>query len=105
VYFIWGALVVLPETTNFTTKFSWWRPLAMFFVGAGIITLFETVFRLFALKYRRGWIVSLIWSLKMLAIGFILGDWQSLGWFWALVLAAIGVVILLRVFAPRVGLT
>ena len=101
VYFIWGALVVLAERSRFTTKFSSWGPWAIFFVGVGIITLFETVFRLLTLEYRRGWIASFIWSLKMLAIGFCLGNWESLGWFWALILAAIGTIILLSALAPR----
>ena len=90
--FIWGALVLLAGTTNFSMQYSWWDGWGVFFTGAGIITLIETVFRLLMPEYRYKWVGSLIFGCILLAFG--LGAWESAGWIWILVLFAIGVIIL-----------
>lgn len=96
VVFIWGALVLLAQTTNFAANFSWWDGWGVFFTGAGVIVLVETVIRLQIPAYRRKWVGSLIFGLILLGIG--LGDW---GWFWPLVLFAIGVIILVSTLGRR----
>jgi hypothetical protein len=90
--FIWGALVLLAEVTNFGANYSWWDGWGVFFTGAGVITLIGTVVRLQIPEYRGKWVGSLIWGCILLAFG--LGTWESAGWIWVLVLFAIGVIIL-----------
>lgn len=94
--FIWGALVLLAQTTNFAANFSWWKGWSVFFTGAGVIVLVEGVIRLLIPQLRRRVVGCLIFGFILLGIG--LGD---LGWFWPLVLFAIGVIILVKVFARR----
>lgn len=100
-YFIWGALVILAQITDFSANFEWWNGWAVFFIGAGIITLVETAFRLVVPKYRRRWAPCLVWAFIMLAIGFGSGGWEIPGWFWVLALALVGIVILIGAFAKR----
>jgi hypothetical protein len=99
VAFIWGALVLLAGTTNFTANYSWWDGWGVFFTGAAVITLIETVIRLQIPAYRGKWVGSLIWACILLAIG--LGAWERAGWIWVLVLFAIGVIILREAFARK----
>ena len=94
--FIWGALVILAGTTGFSAKFSGWNGWAVFFIGAGAIVLLETAIRLVIPEYRKEVLVGVIFGCILLAIG--LGDW---GWFWPLVLIAIGVSILVKAFSRR----
>lgn len=97
--FIWGALVLLGETTGLSSDYSWWDGWAVFFTGAGAIVLIETVIRLLVPEYRSSWIGSLIFGLILLSVG--LGDWAGWGWIWALPLFAIGVAILQSVLSRR----
>jgi len=97
--FFWGALVLLAGTTEFSTPYSWWDGWGIFFTGAGVITLIETVFRLLTPEYRYKWVGSLIFGLILLAIG--LGTWEVWGWLWVVVLSAIGVIILREVLVRK----
>jgi hypothetical protein len=92
VAFIWGALVLLAEVTNFAEDYSWWDGWGVFFTGAGFITLIETIIRLQIPAYRGKWVGSLIFGLILLAIG--LGTWGNVGWLWVLVLLVVGIIIL-----------
>jgi len=90
--FIWAALVVAADSTSFQSNFSWWDGWGVFFAGAGVIVLAETVLRLLMPDYRVRWSWTFIVGSVLLAIG--LGTWESLEWVWALVLAAVGIAIL-----------
>jgi len=97
--FIWGALVLLAEVTNFATNFSWWDGWGVFFTGTGVITLIGTVIRLQIPEYRGKWLGGLIWGSILLAIG--LGTWGSVGWLWVLVLLIVGIIILREAFVRK----
>ena len=75
--FIWAALVLLAETTGFAADYTWWDGWAVFFTGAGAITLTATLFRLLMPEYRRPWVGSLIFGLILLSVG--IGDWAGWG--------------------------
>ncbi len=96
--FIWGALVLVAEITNFAENFSWWDGWGVFFVGVGAILLVGTAVRLLVPDYWRpglewGWICGFV----LLGVG--LGDRAV--WVWPLLLFAIAVVILYRAFTRR----
>jgi len=97
--FIWGALVLLAEITNFGANYSWWDGWGVFFTGAGIITLIGTVVRLQIPEYRGKWLGGLIWGLILLAIG--LGTWGNVGWLWVLALVIVGIIILREAFVHK----
>jgi hypothetical protein len=99
--FIWAALVVAADSTSFHSNFGWWDAWGVFFTGAGVIVLAETVLRFLMPDYRARWSWTLIVGSVLLAIG--LGTWESLEWVWALVLAAIGVAILRNAILRRRG--
>jgi hypothetical protein len=68
----------------------------VFFIGAGIILLFEVVIRLLVPVYRRRVLGTLIGAIFFFSLG--LGNWQLVG---PLILVAIGVTILVRGFIRR----
>ncbi|MFB0533096.1 MAG: hypothetical protein ACETVU_05440 [Desulfatiglandales bacterium] len=96
--FIWGALVLLAQITNYAANFSWWNGWAVFFTGAGVIALSGVVIRQIIPKYPSPSIWDLLFGLFLLGIGSggLIGDW-----FWVLVLFIIGVVILLSAFSRQ----
>ena len=75
--FFWAALVLLAGTTKFAAKFPWWDGGAVFFTGAGIISLSVATVRLLVPEYRQSWLGNLIFGLILLAIG--LGTWEVCG--------------------------
>ena len=95
--FIWGGLVLLAGTTNFSSRFAWWDGGKVFFAGAGVIVLLQTIIRLLVPQYRESWVGSLVFACILLSIG--LGD--ILVWIWPLVLVVIGVVILRSAFTRK----
>ena len=97
--FVWAALVVAADSTSFQSNFSWWDGWGVFFAGVGVIVLAETALRLLMPDYRAPWSWTFIVGSVLLAIG--LGTWESLEWVWALVLAAVGIVILRNAILPR----
>ena len=90
--FIWGALILMAESINYSANFSWWDGWAMFFTGIGVIVLFGTYVRIRLPEYRKPVVGGIIFGLFMLAIGL-----DGLGWTlaWPVLLFSIGVVILL----------
>jgi len=98
---IWGALVILAETTGYAKDnfSSWWEGWAVFFVGAGAILLLTAFYRLLVPEHRRAITGNVIIGLVLLAIG--LGDLISWNYIWVIVLIAIALMILLRAFLPR----
>ncbi|MFQ5906564.1 MAG: hypothetical protein ACE5JA_08325 [bacterium] len=93
--FIWGALILLAETTNYAANFSWWDGWGVFFTGAGVIVLLGLLIP----THRFRWVCSLIFGSILLAIG--LGGLVDWGWLWPLVLFVIGVIILKAAFVRR----
>lgn len=89
--FLWGALVVVAESTSFRDDFDWWEGWGVFLIGAGVIVLVEAVARLGIPRYRSkfGW--TLFWGSAFLAFG--LGELASPAWY-ALPLVAIALAIL-----------
>ena len=96
---IWGALVLLAETSDFKNHFSWWEGWAVFFAGAGAVLLLTALYRLIVPEHRRAVTGNVILGLVFLGIG--LGDLVSWDYIWVIVLVVIAVMILLRAFAPR----
>ena len=96
---IWGALVLLAETSDFKNHFSWWEGWAVFFAGAGAILLLTALYRLIVPEHRRAVTGNVILGLVFLGIG--LGELVSWNYIWVIVLVVIAVMILLRAFAPR----
>jgi hypothetical protein len=95
--FLWAALVLLAEAAGYRSSSGWWDGWGAFFAGAGAIVLLEAAVRLLLPEYRSTWWWSLIVGSVLLGIG--LDSWDGWAWIWALVMAAIGVVILRGVFA------
>jgi hypothetical protein len=96
---VWGALVILAETTDYRDNFDWWEGWAVFFAGAGTIILLGTFTRLLVPKYRRPVIGGLILGFVFLGIG--LGGLIETGWVWAIILIAAAVLILVSAFTRR----
>jgi hypothetical protein len=97
---IWGALILLAETTDYGTEhFGWWEGWAVFFAGAGAITLLGAFYRLLVPEHRRSVAGSVIFGLVFLGVG--LGELVSWDYIWVVVLVVIAATILLRAFAPR----
>ena len=96
---IWGALVLLAETSDFKNHFSWWEGWAVFFAGAGAVLLLTALYRLIVPEHRRAVTGNVILGLVFLGIG--LGELVSWNYIWVIVLVVVAVMILLRAFAPR----
>jgi len=101
LFFIWGALVLLADITNFSAKFHWWKSWGIFFIGVGVIILIGTIIRWLVARYRSKWMTSLILGLVMLAVGFGASGWNIWNWVWVVILAFIGISIFIRAFARR----
>ncbi len=96
---IWGALVLLAQTTDFKDHFSWWEAWAVFLAGVGAIVLLVALARVLMPERRRPVTGSVILGLVLLGVG--LGGLIEWNYIWVVVLIVIAVVILLRAFAPR----
>lgn len=97
--FIWGGLVLLAGTTNFSANYAWWDGWSVFFTGLGVIVLLGTAVRLVIPRYRQSVVWGLIFGFILLGIG--LDDLIGLSSFWALALLIIGFVILMSAFSRR----
>jgi len=95
--FLWGAAVLVAEHTSFSDDYDRWNGWGVFFVGAGVIVLVETLARLMMPEYRSKWGWSLFWGAAFLAVG--LGELVSPIWY-ALPLVAIAAIILRSALAP-----
>ncbi|MBN1977622.1 MAG: hypothetical protein JW918_09495 [Anaerolineae bacterium] len=118
VFLIWLGAVLLAANTGFLDTFTKIlaslsiKPYALpfefplpfftleaaqvFFIGAGVILLFEVVIRLLVPVYRRRVLGTIIGAIIFFSLG--LGNWQVVG---PLILVAIGVTILFRGFTRR----
>jgi hypothetical protein len=99
IVFIWAALILLADITDFSANLSWWNGWGVFLVGAGAITLITTIVRAGLPEYRDKWLGGLIWGCILLAIG--LGTWGNVEWIWVIALFAIGYVILHSAIAHK----
>ena len=93
--FIWGALVLLAQSTNYSTNFSWWDGFSVFITGIGIIVLLG----LFIPTHRHRMVGSLIFGFILIGIG--LGGLVEWNLVWPLVLFTIGIIILLKAIVTR----
>jgi hypothetical protein len=95
IILIWGGIVALIGTLVDAT---WWKGWAVFFTGTGVILLLKAIFRLRP-EYRRPIGGTVIIGLILLGVG--LGD--QLGWniIWPVILIAIGVILVGRIFFRR----
>ena len=96
VVFIWGALVMLAEATNYSVNFSGWDGWAIFFTGVGLIVLLGATARLAIPEHRKSVAGRLACGLILLSFG--LGDRIDWEWVWPTVMIVIGVTILRGVF-------
>ncbi len=106
---IWAGVVLLADNLGllalggavlpgiFPFHVSTW---GLIFAGAGVIILLEVVVRLVVPDYRRHVAGSIIIGFVFLGIG--LGNLISWGIIWALVLIALGVIVLLRAVGWRI---
>jgi hypothetical protein len=88
---ILDSLGISPYSWDWEMPFFDPRTWQVFFIGAGVIVLFEVVIRLLVPSYRRRMMGTFIGVIVMFALG--LGQWTVI---WPLVLIAIGLSILLR---------
>jgi hypothetical protein len=88
---ILDSLGISPYSRDWDMPFFDPRTWQVFFLGAGVIVLFEVVIRLLVPSYRRRMMGTFIGVIVMFALG--LGQWTVI---WPLVLIAIGLSILLR---------
>ena len=96
--FIWGALVLMIGAIDSGDNFNRWDGWGLFLTGVGSILLIVTAIRWLVPRYRRrGQILGLIFGLILVSIG--LG--KITVWLWALLLVAIGIRILHRLFANQ----
>lgn len=96
--FFWGALVVLATYTSFRDDLDWWNGWGVFFVGAGVIVLFEAMARVMMPEYRSKWGWTLFWGSAFLALG--LGELVSPAWY-ALPLAVGAAFVMTGVFTNK----
>jgi len=96
---IWVGLVLLADNQGLMAQYEWWNAWAVGFVGAGVIVLLQVLVRLSIPEYRWGVTGGLIFGFILLGIG--LG--MIVGWsmVWPLLLVAIGIAIIVRVFTRR----
>jgi len=84
------SLGISPYSWEWETPFFDPRAWQVFFLGAGVIVLFEIVIRLLVPLYRRWMMGRFIGAIVLFALG--LGQWAVI---WPLILIAIGLSILL----------
>jgi len=96
---IWGALVILAETTGYKDHFDWWEGWAVFFAGAGAILLLTAFYRVLVPEHRRAVAGNVIFGLVLLGVG--LGSLISWDYIWVIILIVIALMILLRAFVPK----
>jgi hypothetical protein len=109
---IWAGVVLLAENLGYLSalglrgdtvpgmfpfRISTW---GLIFLGAGVIILAEVAARLILPSYRRHVMGSIILAFVFIGIG--LGNLVNWGVIWALILIALGVVILLRAMGWRI---
>lgn len=94
--FLWGALVVVAENTSFRDDFDWWEAWGVFFIGAGVILMIQTIVRLGMPEYRSKWGWTFFWGTAFLAFG--LGELSSPVWY-SLPLVALALIVLRETLA------
>ena len=89
--FVWGALVLIADTTSFSDDLDWWDGSGVFWIGAGSFALFGIPLRLGMRRYRSrlGWTV--FWGALFLSLG--LGELVSRAWHALLLVAFAGLIL------------
>ena len=94
--FLLAATLVIIDISGMTNGIGWWDGWAVFFLGLGIIVLMGAVVRRIVLGYRvEGF--GAVCGIVLVAIG--VDGLLGIEWIWPIVLTAIGVLILVSVFA------
>jgi len=97
--FIWGGLVLLLNDSDIAKSYPWWDSWAVFFSGAGTITITIAIIRFLTRKNQGKTIAGLIFGLILLGIG--LG--KALSWLWPIFLFIIGIFIIRGVIIKKQG--
>ena len=99
---IWGALVLLAESTDFAADnfADWWAAWSVFLAGFGAIVLLGALFRSLSPEHRRPITGSLILGFILLGVGLgdLLDSWNIV---WIVILLAIALTILFNAFIRR----
>lgn len=66
---VWAAVVLVTSSTTWPERYDWWDGWGVFFIGAGIITVAQALFRLTVPEYRWkfGW--SMMWGVVFVSFG------------------------------------
>ena len=89
--FVWGALVLIADTTSFSDDLDWWDGSGVFWTGAGFLALIGIPLRLGMTRYRSrvGW--TLFWGTVFLSFG--LGQLVGRAWYALLLVAIAGLIL------------
>jgi hypothetical protein len=93
--FVWGALVLIADTTSFSDDLDWWDGSGVFWIGAGLLALIGIPLRLGMTRYHSRIGSALFWGTVFLSVG--LGQLAGRPWY-ALSLVAIAGLILSATF-------
>ena len=99
VILIWAGFVFLTNTMGWVAGLDWFNTWGVILTGAGVIVLLATGLRLIVPAYRRPIMGGLILGIVLIGLG--LGNLFNMNLFFPLVLIAIGIGILLRIFMGR----
>ena len=97
IILIWGGIVAYLSVGNIV-KASWWQGWAVFLAGTGAILLVKAAIRLMP-AYRRPAGGTVIIGIILLGVG--IGDIVGWNYTWPVILIAIGVIIIGRIFFRR----
>jgi hypothetical protein len=95
---VWGALVLIANAIGAKSVISWWDGWAVFFAGAGMLVLAGTALKYLGSGQSRGKTVGGL-ICGMVLLGFGIGE--AVPWYWAVVLAVVGLSVLFGSFTDR----
>jgi hypothetical protein len=90
--------VLIANASGAEAAISWWNGWAVFFAGAGILVLGGTALKYRGSKQSRGKAVGGL-ICGMVLLGFGIGE--AVPWYWAVVLAVVGLAVLFGSFNDR----
>jgi hypothetical protein len=96
---IWGALIMIANSTGFAENYPEWDSWGLFFIGIGIIGVVGAIIRLLIRDYPN----PSLWDLVFAIFFILLGMGNDTGWIWAIALIVIGFSILRSVYQHHKG--